>query len=97
MMVGSVVEDGAEPPPETFAWLICGDEAVGRTFTLTVAAWLLPPGATVPAARVQVSPAHDHVSPGVTDASTRPGGSVSVTVIVPTVVPAPMALVTVRV
>jgi hypothetical protein len=97
MIVGSVVEDGADPPPDTSAWLTWGDDAVARTFTRTVMLVALAPGGIVPAERVQVNPAQLHPIPGVTEAKTRPGGSVSVTVTVPEVVPAPTAFDTVSV
>src|SRR5262245_39740563 len=50
--VGSVVEDGADPPPEMFAWLTCGDVADASTFTVTVMFVVMPGFSTAP--RVQV-------------------------------------------
>jgi hypothetical protein len=96
MIVGSLVEEGAEPPPETFAWLICGEVAVARTFTVSVMFVELVPGFNE-AVRVQVSAEHDHPSPPIIETDTRPDGKMSVTVMVPAVAPAPRAFDTVRV
>ena len=87
--VGSVVEDGADPPPEMFAWLTCGDVADASTFTVTVMFVVMPGFSAAP--RVQVVPTHDHPRPPI-ETKASPEGSVSVTVIVPTVGPAPVAL-----
>src|SRR5438874_1952224 len=85
--VESVVLALAEPPPETPTALTDGECALAASFTVTVMGGWLPPASTTRRSS-DVLAAQDHPVPAI-DTSVSPDGTVSVTVTVPEVEPAP--------
>src|SRR5580658_8252676 len=87
MVVESEALASADPPPCTLTWLSCGEAAVPATLTVTVIdGYEVPPGRD--SLREQLFAAQVQPLP-LMDTSDNPDGSVSVTVIVPVVLPAP--------
>ena len=95
IVVESLALAGVEPPPETLTWFTCGELAFEATFTVTVIAGKLDPAVSTLLV-VHVFVAQVHPVPAI-DTNVSPEGTVSVTVTVPLVGPAPAAFDTVTV
>ena len=80
------------PPPDTSAVLVTPSAAVRETFTVTVSTGKAAPGAIGAPDQVHTKAAQFHPAAPVMLTKLKPAGSVSVTVILPAVLPEPVLL-----